>query len=105
MGFLFCRTKSEQEPLAGNTQRFSSIAATPLCLPTEKLEPKTNKAKKSVKDKQVDKTKKESMKCKDMLSVPEGSSEWMGIQIEGNTFWAPKPGSRLKTASNIRPFR
>lgn len=64
-----------------------------------------NKAKKSVKDKQVDKTKKPNMKCKDMLSVPKGSSEWRGIQIKGNTFWAPKSGSRLKTASNIRPFR
>lgn len=57
-GFVFCRIKSEREPLAGSAQRFSSIAATLLCLPTEKLGPKTNKAKKSVKDKQVHKTKK-----------------------------------------------
>lgn len=60
-GFVVCRIEFEKEPLAGNTQRFSSIAATLLYLPTEKLEPKTNKAKKSVKDKQVYKTKKHEM--------------------------------------------
>lgn len=59
-GFVFRRIKSEQEPLAGNAERFSSVTATLLCLPTEKLRPKTNKAKKTVKDKQVDKTKKKA---------------------------------------------
>lgn len=59
-GFVFCGIKSEQEPLAGNAQRFSYIEAMLLCLPTEKLEPKTNKAEKSVKDKQVDKTEKKA---------------------------------------------
>lgn len=57
-GFVFCGIKSEQESLAGSTQRFSYIEAMLLCLPTEELEPKTNKAEKSVKDKQVDKTEK-----------------------------------------------
>lgn len=57
-GFVLCRIKAEQEPLAGNTQRFSSIAVTPLRLPTEKLGPKMNEAKRSIKDKQVDMTKK-----------------------------------------------
>lgn len=56
--FVFCGIKSEQEPLAGSTQRFSYIEAMLLCLSTEKLEPKTNKAEKRVKDKQVDKTEK-----------------------------------------------
>lgn len=41
------------------------------------------------------------MKCKDMLSVPEGNTEWRGIQTQSDTFWAPKPGSRLKTAANL----
>lgn len=59
-GFVFCRIKSEQEPLAGNAERFSSVTATLLCLPTEKPGPKTNKAKKTVKDKQVGKTKKKA---------------------------------------------
>lgn len=102
-GFVFCGIKSEQKPLAGNAQRFSYIEATLLCLPTEKLEPKTNKAEKSVKDKQVDKTEK-SKKCKDVLSVPEGRTQWKGIQIQGNTFWGPKPGSRLKTVANKLSF-
>lgn len=57
-GFVFCGIESEQEPLAGKAQRFSYIEAMLLCLPTEKLEPKTNKAEKSVKDKQVEKTEK-----------------------------------------------
>lgn len=80
-GFVFCGIKSEQESLAGSTQRFSYIEAMLLCLPTEKLEPKTNKAEKSVKDKQVDKTEKKYKKCKDMLSVPERCTQWKGIQI------------------------
>lgn len=63
-GFVFCRITFEQDPLAGNTQRFSSIVATPFCLPTEELEPKMNKAKKSVKDKQVNKTKKKPQQQK-----------------------------------------
>lgn len=79
---MFCGTESEQEPLAGNTQRFSYSEATLLCLPAEQLEPKTNKAEKSVKDKQVDKTEKStrnaricSLYLRDTLSGRESKSK------------------------------
>lgn len=45
------------------------------------------------------------MKCKDMLSVPKGSTKWKGIQTQGDAFQYPKPRSRPKTAAKILPFR
>lgn len=74
---MVCTIEFEKEPLAGNTQRFSSIAATLLYLPTEKLGPKTNKAKQSVKDKQVDKTKMHEMQG---YALSAWGNHWM----EGN---------------------
>lgn len=66
-GFVLCRIKSEQEPLAGNTKRFSSIVATPLCLPTEKLGQRWTKQKGVLKTNRWIRQKK-SMKWNYMFS-------------------------------------
>lgn len=87
-GFVFCGIESEQEPLAGNTQRFSYTEAMQLCLPAEKLEPKTNKAEKNVKDKQVDKTEKStrnariySLCLRDTLNGRESKSKAIHFRL------------------------
>lgn len=67
--FVFCRSL-EQEPLNGSSWRFPSIAAIPLCLPREKTGPKTNKTKRSVKHKQVNK-RKEIKKARNACICPQ----------------------------------
>lgn len=82
MGICVLWNKIRTRAFSWQHTKVSYIEAVLLCLPTEKLEPKTNKAEKSVKDKQVDKAEKNtrnariySLCLRDALSGRESKSK------------------------------